>query len=365
MILGVFLGIGESFRDFKSKGQDELIKEYLLKNYSLNFDKVFVYSYDNEQYNLFENVYILPNKYKINRIIYSIFLPFFYSKQIRSCHVLRGLQLTGGIPCLVSKIVYHKKYVINYGYNYLQMAKIEKKFIQYYLYKLISIPILKFADIIIITAKHLSQNIIKYVPKSKIELIPNGVNTSIFKKLDQKKDIDIIYVGRLERQKNLVTLIKAIAKLKRDKLKLVFVGSGSLIKFLLKLALKYHVNLQLSGSIPHTKLPAILNRAKIFVLPSLIEGQPKALLEAMSCEIPVIASNIPSHREIIINNINGILTRTNSNDIAHHIKNLISNSILQKKLTVNARKTIISSFDAKKSNLKEIVLLQILARKIR
>lgn len=364
MILGVFLGIGESFRDFKNKGQDELIIEYLLKNYSQNFEKVFVFSYENERFNLFENIYILPNKYKINRFIYSIFLPFFYSKQILSCHILRGFQLTGGIPCLISKIVYNKKYVINFGYNYLQMAKIEKKFIQYYLYKLISFPILNIADFTIITAKHLRKNIIKYVSKSKIELIPNGVNTSVFKKFDQKKDIDIIYIGRLERQKNLVNLIKGIAKLKRDKLKLVFVGSGSLINFLPKLALKYHVNLQLSGSIPHSKLPAILNRAKIFVLPSLIEGQPKALLEAMSCEIPVIASNIPSHREIIKNNINGILSRTNSNDIAQHIKYLITNTILQKKLAVNARKTIISSFDAKKSNLKEILLLQLLARKI-
>ena len=72
-----------------------------------------------------------------------------------------------------------------------------------------------------------------------------------------------------------------------------FVGSGSQKEELVKLAVKLGVNLKVTDQIPNEKLPETYRQADIFVLPSLAEGHPKALLEAMSCGLACMASNIP------------------------------------------------------------------------
>ena len=49
MILGVFLAIGESFKDFRAKGQLKRLLNYNIKEYSRHFDKVYIFSYSNER----------------------------------------------------------------------------------------------------------------------------------------------------------------------------------------------------------------------------------------------------------------------------------------------------------------------------
>ena len=341
MKLGLFLAIGESFADFDKKGQFDLIKNYLIKNYSQNFDQVNIFSYGNEQLKLFTNVDVLPNKWNVNRFLYSILLHFFYIKQIRSCDVLRGLQLTGGIPCILGKLFFNKPFVINYGYNYVKFARIEGKYLQSVLFRLIKYPILLLTDKIIITAKYLKTEISNIIPKNKIVVIPNGVDTKLFKPIKTKKTIDLLYVGRLEKQKNLSNLIKAISLLPQLNLSLTLVGDGSLKKLLIQTARNYQVKLTIKPPISHHQLPYVLNKARIFILPSVIEGQPKILLEALSCGIPIVASNIMAHQEIIIDGKNGILRGISADELADGIAKLLRNPNLRAKLTINARQTAI------------------------
>jgi len=62
------------------------------------------------------------------------------------------------------------------------------------------------------------------------------------------------------------------------------------------------------GIISSSKLPYLLNRFEIFILPSYFEGMPKALIEAITCGLSVIGSNTKETREIISNGKNGILS---------------------------------------------------------
>lgn len=352
MKLGVFLAIGESFSDFKNKGQDELIINYHLKNYSQNFEKVYVFSYANENIKYFSNVVILPNKWRLHRYIYSIFMPLLYWQTIKEIDVIRCFQISGGIPGIISKIFLKKKFVVNYGYDYVKFARIENKLFQSCLYKILIKFVLFFADKVIFTAKYLVGNL-----TTNYQLIPNGVDTVLFNRLKSKKDIDILYVGRLEKQKNLFSLIKSISLIKKYNLNTLFIGSGTLKNKLLKKAAKFKLKLKIIDSIPNIKLLEFYNRAKIFILPSYIEGQPKVLLEAMSCGVSVIASGIPAHKEIIVNKINGILCGTNADKIAKSIRYLYQNPKIRNKLSKNGRKTILLKYSKKSLNKQEINLL--------
>ncbi len=209
MNLSVFLSIGESIKDFKNKGQDTLFINNNLKNYSENFENVYVFSYKNESYTFYKNVTVKPNKYNIPRFIYAVILPLMYQQIISKSSLVRGYQITGGIPAIICKYIFGKKIVINYGYPYTEVAKIEKKTFRAFLFNLLSILILPLCDKIIITTIALKPTVKKYT--HKIALIPNGVDTAIFKPKNNKKYFTCIFVGRLEAQKNIPVLIIALS----------------------------------------------------------------------------------------------------------------------------------------------------------
>ena len=358
MTLGLFLAIGESFGSLKKQGQDTLVVGQNLKAYSKYFDKVIVFSYAKEKYHLHKNNELIENKFNLHRYIYAPFLPIINFRKFKECDVLRGLQITGGIPCVFAKIFFKKPFVVNYGYDYEQVAKLEGKNVLAFLYAIITFIVVKFADAVIITSPSLKNKIGKYSPK-KIELIPNSVDTKLFspKNKKRKKIKRIIFVGRLEKQKNLLSLIEAVSALDY-KLKLIFIGDGSQKSKLLKFASRKKVDLEIIKPVPHDKLPAFLNSCDIFVLPSFIEGHPKVLLEAMSTGLPCIGSSVEGIKEIISHNKNGILTSTTSEGIKKSIKYLINNHYVAQRLGKNARKYVTENLDSKKLLKKEIELLR-------
>ena len=80
--------------------------------------------------------------------------------------------------------------------------------------------------------------------------------------------------------------------------------------------------------------------SKISILPSYREGLPKGLLEAASCKLPIISTNVPGCREICKNNFNGFLVPPkNPKLLAKSIEKLIFNKNLLKKIWVKRQKT--------------------------
>jgi glycosyltransferase involved in cell wall biosynthesis len=105
-------------------------------------------------------------------------------------------------------------------------------------------------------------------------------------------------------------------------------------------------------------LPEILNRHEIFTLPSLWEGMPKTLLEAMSCGLPVIGTKIDGTKEVITHGKNGILCDTDSNSISDTIINLMGDEALKEKLGENARRTIVENYSLDILAKKELGLME-------
>ena len=362
MNLGLILSIGESLKDLEEKGQLNRLVNYNIKKYSQAFDKVYIFSYLNEQkYTLPKNCTLVPNKKNLNRFLYSLLMPFLNMKQISDCNVLRGLQLTGGIPATVAKIFFNKNFVINYGYDYTKLAKIEKKGTQSLLYKLIEFPIIVLSDRVIVTSKEIKNHLSKKYGSKKIVMIANGVDTNLFRHLKKttNQKLTILFIGRLEIQKNLANLLYALKYIKDSRV--IFVGQGSQKNKLLKLAQEQNIDLELKNTIIYEKIPKELSNADIFVLPSLVEGNPKILLEAMSCQMAVLGSDVEGIRELIVDGKNGLICTTDVKSIESRIKKL-QNADLREKLGINAREFILQNYQINNLLTKEANLLLKLAK---
>jgi len=126
--------------------------------------------------------------------------------------------------------------------------------------------------------------------------------------IDPQKTI-FFFVGRVDREKRLDVLLRAVSLLKRDDFQLVIGGKGAYQKKLIALA--NHLNLEamvhFTGFIPQEDLPSVLNSIDIFAMPSEAELLSIATLQAMGCSRPVLAANAVALPELVTEGINGAL----------------------------------------------------------
>jgi glycosyltransferase involved in cell wall biosynthesis len=119
----------------------------------------------------------------------------------------------------------------------------------------------------------------------------------------------ILFVGRFHEQKNLNFLLRQFARLPAKSFELHLVGDGPQEKLLRNLANQLGIaeSIVWHGWLPRAALPGIYRSSDCLVNPSLYEGMPNVVLEAMACGLPVLASNIKGHDEIVVNNETGLL----------------------------------------------------------
>ncbi len=185
-----------------------------------------------------------------------------------------------------------------------------------------------------------------------IEMIPNCVDTDCFKPLGvEKKRKSLILVGRLVPQKNLLALLRALEGLSCS---LTLVGDGPLKKDLFSLAARKKIMLKYHRQIPNEELPLLLNQHEVFVLPSLYEGMPKALLEGMACGLCAVASEIDGVTDVIKDKINGRLCSTSYRSIHDILKELLQAPELVKQYGREARLTVERSFSLQRVVAQEI-----------
>ena len=149
--------------------------------------------------------------------------------------------------------------------------------------------------------------------KDKIAIIPSGIDLDKFKPMDElvlrekygfnQYDKIVIYIGRLEIEKNISFLVKAFAKVKKEKnnAKLVLVGDGRDKENLEKLIDQIRVrDVIFMGKIEHDRIPEMINCADVCALCSLYEGSPATVKEALACGVPVVSTEIGDVKKWII-----------------------------------------------------------------
>jgi len=211
------------------------------------------------------------------------------------------------------------------------------------------------ADAVILLCSEARNDVISQYrcPPKKIEVIPNAVDFERFTRIKsiQNSSIEdtallITFIGRLTESKGLPYLIEAIKHLKSSSsglasYKVIIAGDGPMKKELEDLVRKSGLTDQVSLPGHITEIESLLALTDIFILPSLYEGFPLALLEAMASGCAVIGSDAGGIPDIITNsNIGFIVKRGDSRALAERIKLLLSDKELRVKLGKNGREHI-------------------------
>ena len=150
----------------------------------------------------------------------------------------------------------------------------------------------------------------------RIAVIPNSVEESFFftepRRLHSRPRI--LFVGRLAVQKNIPMLLHALRGISEG-FDTMLVGSGDLDSELMKLAHSLELkNVRFHGRADGQALRELFRQADVFALPSEREGMPLVLLEAMAMGLPVVATDIPGSRDVVINRETGILVPLNDSN---------------------------------------------------
>lgn len=187
------------------------------------------------------------------------------------------------------------------------------------------------------------------IDREKIHVIYNGVDIEKFRPTEKKEDAPVLFFsGGTGIRKGADLVIDAFIELKKDfpELKLIVTGSEDLKKFRTKIAknnLKFGKDIEAYARIPYSKMPEVINRADIVILPSYHETFGSILAEAMACEKAVVASNSTAIPEIAEGG--GILIEPGKLDaFANAIKALLLDDALRKKFGKQGRKIVESKF---------------------
>jgi len=345
MTLGILLPMGSSLEDMELHGQKERFQKYYLNVYRQSFEKVIVFSYKDSP---------------LHRYFYSLALPLVKRKDFTTCDVFRCFHLSSTPPAIVGKILFNKKFVFNYNYDYKKWAVIEKKPFLVPLIQLLEQVSFRLANHIFVADERMAEFARTLRSATKITNIPNGVDVTIFRPaLHNKKNSQkvILSVGRLEEQKNYGQLIAAVANIS-PKPHLIIIGRGALKETLVRQAGRLAVDMTIIDVVPHLELPKYYQSADVYVQPSLAEAPVKTLLEAMSCQCACVGTRVPGISGVLEDGKNGLLASLETKDLQKKIQQVLNNPKTAKKLGEQARVTIINRFNIKKMINKEISILK-------
>ena len=226
------------------------------------------------------------------------------------------------------------------------------------------------ADAVVAITDGLAENYIRAgLPPSRLAHIPNGVDTKVFKPVGSKTRRTlritfgipltapvVLFVGAVNWRKGVDLLLTAwqVIQKRFPEAILVLVGpistaSGPYGRPFAEYIDDYissHLspqNIRILGQ--QSDVQRFYQMADVFVLPSRLEGLPNALLEAMACGLPCVGSDIPSIRNIISNNKNGLVFESeNAEQLADAISFLLSNEQKARELGQRAREVVMTRY---------------------
>jgi len=188
-------------------------------------------------------------------------------------------------------------------------------------------------------------------PSSQITVKPNFVNRSVDLEINSKgADTNNItndqpyalYVGRLSKEKGINTLLDAWQHIDLG----LNIAGDNMLEDTLPAT---NTNVHFLGEIDNSQVHTQMKNAQFLVMPSICyENLPMVIIEAYSCGLPVIASNLGAMKEIVKNNESGLLFEAgNSKDLARKVNWMIENPEKCKEMGANAKRIFLDQYTAK------------------
>jgi glycosyltransferase involved in cell wall biosynthesis len=289
---------------------------------------------DREFANVLPGAEVLPNAWGLPPNLYSVIAPWLHRSSLHDASVFRTNQINGAWCGVVAKLLFRKPLVVRCGYLWADLARHGGRRWRHLVAGIIEQFVLRFADRIVVAADADAARAVEQygVDRGRVRVVPNFVSTCVFRPMADvaTEKGRVVFVGRLEPEKNVDLLLDALRG--APSLKLTVVGDGSLRDALEAKARAYGLSVEFLGKLPHRDLPVVLNRAEVFVLPSRYEGSPKALLEAMACGVPVVGTRVPGIRDIVRHRENGLLCAAVPEDIRAALLEVTADPALRQQL---------------------------------
>lgn len=307
------------------------------------------------------NSFILPCRFRIDPGVILRIRDFLRTKNIRVIHThgyksnLYGLMATkmSGIP-IVSTI-----------HGWTGETKIVR------MYEILDRWIIGRMDQVVAVSPPLMETIRGFgISDGRLAFIPNGIDTKKFDPEGVFSDLRSKYglsegsivlgcVGRLNAEKGHTLLLRAFKKLQQKipHVFLVIIGDGPLRKNLLDYVKVNDLHHRVIFAGFQKDMPSFYKMMDIFVLPSLTEGVPIALLEAMAMELPVVATSVGGMPYMIKSGETGFLIPPQDKEaLLEHLLHLIKNTDIGKDLGKRARKCVLERFSSEAMGLSYLEL---------
>jgi glycosyltransferase involved in cell wall biosynthesis len=302
-----------------------------IERYALfsNFDDVTILTQDTELFSnglgrikhvpcAFSNSRFLRNllgRIAVLRWIYFSYFSFFWLLRNRSKIILLiSENVDSPTPFLFSSIAKIPLYV-HYHYDVAtQVSKVNKRALSGLMLLFMEKLVLKRAKGVWVTAPSLAEKVRAFGAK-KVTLLPNWVDfneENTKKSLDNiKSGLSIVFVGRLHPVKRVSLLLEAFAQVRNSfpSVVLNIVGDGEERINLVNLSkkLQLHNSVHFLGFQNHEKVMEIMGNSDLIVLPSRMEGNPRVLVEAMMLKVPIVATDVPGIKDIVLHGETGFL----------------------------------------------------------
>ena len=195
-------------------------------------------------------------------------------------------------------------------------------------------------------------------PGWRVSVVPNAVDTEEFAPASENNHNDsvrVAFVGRLVANKGPQFLIEAAPRILREcsRAEFMFVGEGPLLDRLQTRAKQLGIGhkVHFLGMVP--TMPQFLKSCDILVRPSLTEGMPLVVLEAMACAVPIVASEVGGTPELLLHGEVGFLTRPmNIQDLAQYVGKLAADDALRSRMAKKARRFVEDHFTWRENALQ-------------
>jgi glycosyltransferase involved in cell wall biosynthesis/SAM-dependent methyltransferase len=295
-----------------------------------------------------ERVVVLPKRGPWSPRTYALLLPFIYRDQFRRCEVLRVMQFPGVIPALGARRLFGTPFVVTYGYRYGEVARIAGSQVKPRLYSLLERVAIPRAAGIIVTSRELEAHVKGVHPTARVVYAPNGVDMTTFAPRPSGaawSRRSVLYVGRLSAEKNLERLVDGLGRL-TPPVRLVVIGTGDRRAVLERRAVAAGLEVEFRGVVPHGELPVHFNAADVFVLPSLTEGHPKVLIEAMACGLPCAVSARGGNLTLVQDGVTGLLfDPEDTAAMGRTVERLLTDVTLARRVGAAARALVADRYD--------------------
>lgn len=296
----------------------------------------------------FPGLRVLCNRWRLPAELYSRQVPWLHRRALADADLVRAEQVYAAPVAARAARHFGKRLVVRYGYAPSVLARAAGDRDPEPL-EALERASCEQADLVIVTTDELRQHLagLGCTRMPPIEVVPNYVRCADFPDTDRERrtgELRLLSVGRLAPQKNVESLLAAVSGMTGARLDIV--GKGPLRgRLAAEVASRGLSHVRLLGWLPPSRVLELFRDADLYVQPTLAEGHPKTILEAMAAGLPIVATDVVGNRELLRHGENAWLCGTRPEQLRSAIESVAADADLRRRLGQAARHDARTRYD--------------------